>query len=134
MSRRYEEPVEVRRGEPLLGLPAARGEVLPAAVPTAFVWRGRLHVVREVVDHWTQRLPWWRTVWSDEGDGGGAQDEAPLALAELEQEVWRVVASAGRCLGTGVYDLVRDDRPTTADAATADAATAERWRLVRVAD
>ncbi|HLS39279.1 MAG TPA: DUF6504 family protein [Ornithinicoccus sp.] len=109
MSRRYAEEIEVRVGEPLVGV--VSGPVRPgpdALVPTAFVWRGRVHVVRAVLGHWTQRLPWWRAAWSDEQGGP----------TELEQEVWRVEASAGRLLGTGVYDL----------------AHAGSWRLLRVAD
>lgn len=105
MSRRYADPVEVRVG----GLQLGRLPVLPPGVdastaPTAFIWRGRLHVVCAVLDHWTQRLSWWR-----ESSGG---------LPDLEREVWRVEASTGRVMQTGVYDLTKDDR----------------WRLVRVAD
>lgn len=111
MSRRYAEEVEVRVGEPLVGTLHDSVQHLgrEGPVPTAFLWRGRLHVVRALLGHWTQRLPWWRTAWSDEAGGPSA---------ELEQEVWRVEASAGRLLGTGVYDLAR----------------AEQWRLLRVAD
>lgn len=109
MSRRYTEQVEVRMGEPLTGpLEGAVGQF--GTVPTAFIWRGRLHVVRAVLGHWTQRLPWWRVAWSEDGP----KDTQP----ELEQDVWRVEASAGRLHGTGVYDLARD----------------EQWRLLRVAD
>lgn len=105
MSRRYADQVEVRIG----GLQLGRRPVLPAGVdassaPTAFIWRGRLHVVQAVLDHWTQRLAWWRESTED--------------FPELEREVWRVEASAGRLMQTGVYDLTKDDR----------------WRLVRVAD
>ncbi|WP_114908185.1 DUF6504 family protein [Ornithinimicrobium murale] len=137
MSRRYSDPVEVRVGVPQIG----RRLVLPAgldgaSVPTAFLWRGRLHVVQAVLEHWTQRLPWWRMPWSEQssevtsagasesGATGGQSEETPGALRvrtsfpELEREVWRVEASAGRLMQTGVYDLTKDDR----------------WRLVRVAD
>lgn len=117
MSRRYADPVEVRVG----GLQLGRLPVLPAGVdasaaPTAFIWRGRLHVVCAVLDHWTQRLPWWR----EPSDGAGADegDGLPGRYPGLEREVWRVEASAGRLMQTGVYDLTKDDR----------------WRLVRVAD
>lgn len=111
MSRRYSDPVEVRLGVPQIG----RRVVVPAgldvaAVPTAFLWRGRLHVVQAVLEHWTQRLPWWRVPWGEESP--------EVTTAELEREVWRVEASAGRLMQTGVYDLTKDDR----------------WRLVRVAD
>ena len=121
MSRRYADPVEVRVG----GLQIGRLPVLPAGVdasaaPTAFIWRGRLHVVQSVLDHWTQRLSWWRMPSGEESSAvrdEGRAGEGPR-LPELEREVWRVEASAGRLMQTGVYDLTKDDR----------------WRLVRVAD
>lgn len=148
MSRRYADPVEVRVG----GLQIGRLPVLPAGVdasaaPTAFIWRGRLHVVESVLGHWTQRLSWWRAP-TGEGpsvEGIEAQDKHEGAGSELlgheqehqqehhaqerhaqererfpalEREVWRVEARAGRLMQTGVYDLTKDDR----------------WRLVRVAD
>lgn len=110
MSRRYDEQVEVRVGETVLaGAPPAREGVDGAEAPTAFVWRGRLHVVRAVLDHWTQRRPWWRLAWSDEPGRGGT---------DLEQQVWRVEACAGRSGPTGVYELSKD----------------VQWRLVRVSD
>ncbi|USQ77573.1 DUF6504 family protein [Ornithinimicrobium cryptoxanthini] len=132
MSRRYADPVEVRVGEPQIGLrPAMPAGVDIAAVPTAFIWRGRLHIVQVVLDHWTQRLPWWRgsvdgptaddpTAGGPAADGGAAGGGAveETQFPELERQVWRVEASAGRLMQTGVYDLTKDDR----------------WRLVRVAD
>ncbi|QDO88416.1 hypothetical protein FNH13_08730 [Ornithinimicrobium ciconiae] len=130
MSRRYADPVEVRVG----GLQIGRLPVLPAGVdasaaPTAFIWRGRLHVVQSVLDHWTQRLSWWRAPSGEDPSGqedsaalgedaDGHRDEARERFPELEREVWRVEASAGRLMQTGIYDLTKDDR----------------WRLVRVAD
>ena len=53
MVRRYEEPIEVREGAredltPGLGGVAGLG-------PDAFVWRGRLYVVRAVLDRWQER-------------------------------------------------------------------------------
>lgn len=109
MSRQYDERIEVQVGEPLLGRLPESVELSDAGaeVPTAFLWRGRVHVVRAVVAHWTQRLPWWRSAWEDS-----------CAPQVLEHRVWRVEASAGRSQGTGVYDL----------------AQGEHWQLVRVAD
>lgn len=113
MSRRYEELVEVRvgpageHGVRLEGGVSGGGapeETLE--VPTLFLWRGRVHLVRAVLSQWSQRVPWWRCVDVAEGDEG------------LERRVWRVEAGAGRASGTGVYDLVEG----------------ERWWLDRVAD
>ena len=123
MSRRYQDPVEVRLGDPLehrvrLEPGWCRGAQPPGevvTVPTQFLWQGRVHVVRGVLAQWSQRVPWWR------GAGGGdgrAQDGATLTLPVLEQQVWRVEASAGRSHGSGVYDLVSGDR----------------WLLERVSD
>lgn len=127
MSRRYADPVEVRVGEPQIGLrPAMPAGVDVATVPTAFIWRGRLHIVQVVLDHWTQRLPWWRGSADEPTPDDRAVDDPTAGdsavgetqFPELERQVWRVEASAGRLMQTGVYDLTKDDR----------------WRLVRVAD
>lgn len=125
MSRRYEEQVEVRMGraaehgvrvEGALPLLSPVGDTGPVRdlqdmagqdlveVPTVFLWRGRVHLVRAVLAQWSQRVPWWRAEVPVEGD--------------LERQVWRVEAGAGRAMGTGVYDLVQDDR----------------WWLARVSD
>ena len=61
--RRYEEPIEVRAARQA---ESAAGEGAAPGPPDAFVWRGRLYVVREVLDHWQERRPWWR----DALDGG----------------------------------------------------------------
>lgn len=103
MVRRYEDPIEVR---------AQHGST-PAA-PDAFLWRGRLYVVRDVLGHWRERRAWWREALDPGADAVGS-------LTDLEQEVWRVEASPGRMRGTGVYDLAHDG-------------AAPGWRLLRVAD
>lgn len=118
MSRRYQDQVEVRLGDPgehrvRLEPGWRRGALTgpgPVDVPTTFLWQGRVHVVRGVLAQWTQRVPWWRQ--EREGLPGAPSAEV------LEQQVWRVEASAGRTLGRGVYDLVQD----------------EQWRLERVSD
>ena len=129
MSRRYQDPVEVRLGDPVehrvrLEPGWCRGaqEAAEVSVPTQFLWQGRVHVVRGVLAQWTQRLPWWRRE-TGPGAGMGAsttslQDGATATLPVLEQQVWRVEASAGRSHGSGVYDLV----------------SGERWLLERVSD
>ena len=117
MSRRYQDPVEVRLGDAVEhrvrlepgwcrgARPARDG----ADVPTTFLWRGRVHLVRGVLAQWTQRVPWWRQE-EQRPDG----DPRP----RLEQEVWRVEATTGRAHGSGVYDLVHG----------------EQWLLERVSD
>ncbi len=110
MVRRYEEPIEVREG--------AREDLTlgPGGVaglgPDAFVWRGRLYVVRAVLDRWQERRPWWRDAREREG--------SDVLTDARERQVWRVEASAGRSSGVGVYDLCAD--------------RASQWRLLRVAD
>jgi hypothetical protein len=122
--RRYEEPIEVRAA----GEQALPGDV-PAGgsgAPAAFLWRGRLYVVRQVLDHWKERRPWWRDALEERrvpsvvaaGAAGAAFDVLGDAR---ERQVWRVEASAGRMAGTGVYDLGVDPSPG-------------QWRLLRVAD
>jgi hypothetical protein len=134
MTRRYDEPVEVRRRD---------------EDPAEFLWRGRLYVVRAVLETWVETGAWWRTaVRAAPGDPAGpragslrggeipatdgssalsvapavdmaldtAVDVAPNPTAGRgERQVWRVEASAGRARGTGVFDLCFDwdapDRP-----------------------
>lgn len=114
MVRRYDDVVEVR---------SHAGP--PTDEPEAFLWRGRVYRVREVLGHWHERRSWWtepaaRAVHGEEGpdDGPVATSTAPGA----DREVWRVEASAGRSAASGVYDLCRHE------------ATGQSWRLLRVAD
>jgi len=89
MTRRYAEPVEVRRAD---------------EAPAQFLWHGRLYVVREVLSTWVEAGAWWR-VATRGGEG------APLAgpvLDDGEREYWRVEAAAGRHAAPGVYDLCFD--------------------------
>lgn len=85
VSRRYTDPVEVRRGD---------------QAPTEFLWRGRLYLVQDVLAHWMEAPAWW----------AGAEPPGPPPGHSLEgdREVWRVAAGAGRAAGTGVYDLSFD--------------------------
>jgi len=116
MGRRYEDTVEVRQ--------RADG----ALDPTAFLWRERLYVIREVLGHWHEPTAWWeqgaaRALHGEDAPvarrAGGAP--APSRALAGDQEVWRVAASAGRLAGTGTYDLGR-------------AAPEQGWRLLRVVD
>jgi len=133
--RRYTDPVEVRSASP-------EG----AGAPSAFLWRGRLYVVRDVLGHWFERTSWWSSpaarLVHGEGvpavDGALALDHplpaaAPVPVADLaqEREVWRVSASPGRAYAGGVYDLCREPQAQAgASRGSPDAA----WHLVRVAD
>ena len=84
--RRYDDPVEVRKG-------AGEG-------PEQFLWHGRLWQVREVVAHWVETGAWWRA----------AAPADPVA----EREVWRVAAAHPMLRaddddpGFGVFDLSFD--------------------------
>ena len=133
MVRRYDEPVEVRRG-PVVGWPAEG--------PEQFLWRGRLWKVRAVLAHWVETGPWWQhagvraVIGSEEVAGpprsGGGADPGPspepagrgvlTALEDLlgERELWRVEAGRG---GTadGTFDLAYDE-------------TDGRWQLVGCTD
>lgn len=76
--------------------------------------------MRRVLSRWRERRAWWR----DALDPQPGQ-ETGIAVACLEQQVWRVEASAGRAAGAGVFDLVHD---AVSRAGESD------WRLVGVAD
>jgi hypothetical protein len=84
MSRRYDDPVEVRRRD---------------EDPAEFLWRGRYYAVREVLSRWVETGAWWQAAAENAPPGG------PLAA---EREMWRVEASRGRASGSGVYDLCLD--------------------------
>lgn len=108
MSRHYDDPIEVRA-------------TASSGAPDAFLWQGRIHLVRSVLEHWVQRHSWWRGAW-DDGDASptsAAPGVATDTLSALEHDVWRVEATAGRDGVSGVYDLVH---------------LADDWRLVRVLD
>lgn len=83
MSRRYDDPVEVRRCD---------------EDPAEFLWRGRFYAVREVLARWVETGAWWQR--PDTAVDGGA--------LVADREVWRVEASRGRAHGAGVYDLCFD--------------------------
>ena len=124
MVRRYDEPVEVRRG-PVAGWPAEG--------PEQFLWRGRLWKVRAVLAHWVETGPWWQHAGMRAVIGSEDPSPAPTAgtgalpaLEDLlgERELWRVEAgrgSAGTGPGDGTFDLAYDE---------ADG----RWQLVGCTD
>ena len=136
MVRRYQEPIEVRAGEGVVGsgetgrggdLDHRRGVDVQDPPPTAFLWRGRLYIVREVIGHWRERRPWWRDALDSHEELAAQGLDSAVQLDCLEHEVWRVEASPGRLAGIGVYDLGKDgDRGLDG--------SARGWRLLRVAD
>ena len=91
VTRRYDDPVEVRRRD---------------EDPAEFLWRGRFYAVREVLAHWVETGAWWQPpVAATAGSAAIALDSSALAA---EREVWRVEASPGRAHGSGVFDLCFD--------------------------
>jgi len=91
------------------------------APPEAFIWRGRLYVVRGVLAQWRERRAWWHDAL--EADEAQVRPGETLVAAASEQHVWRVEASPGWSFTPGVYDLAHDESPR-----------GDRWSLVRVAD
>ena len=103
--RRYDDPVEVRKGAD--------------EDPEQFLWRGRLWQVREVVAHWVETGAWWARRTPDQGADrpGGHQHGGVDTDLLREREIWRVTAARGRVAaqqsswhepdpGFGVFDLV----------------------------
>ena len=107
MSRRYDDPVEVRRRDD---------------EPAEFLWRDRLWVVRAVLARWVETGAWWQAAVPAgagisgtaviSGTTGGTDGCAALALdsavLSVERELWRVEATRGRVHGMGVFDLCFD--------------------------
>lgn len=109
MVRRFADVVQVRPAE---GTPQR---------PDAFIWRGRLYVVHDVLAQWRERRSWWREALDAEETQ--VEPGTGVAAAAGEQQVWRVEASPGWSFAAGVYDLTHDE-----------SAPGEQWSLVRVAD
>jgi hypothetical protein len=91
--RRYDDPVEVRKG---------------GDAPEQFLWHGRLWKVRDVLAHWVETGPWWQSSGARAVIGSDQANEAPAVTDLLaERELWRVEAGIGP--GTsGVFDLSFD--------------------------
>ena len=120
--RRFAEAVHVRTG--------VVGGTAPA--PAQFLWRGRFYVVHDVLACWRERSAWWEHASVAAIHGDCPPGPADGALVDVEREVWRVEASAGRGSAAGVYDLCRPAAPGTAtDPAPLDDGA---WRLLRVSD
>lgn len=99
MSRVYGEPADVQTKED--------------GRPVRFVWRGRLYTVRVIIEHWVINRDWWHedapcaepgTESGMEPAAGPAPEEHPLVRVP-EQEHWRVEASPGQGVPSGVYEL-----------------------------
>lgn len=116
--RRYDDPVDVRRGV----VDGSEG-------PEQFLWRGQLWKVHAVVAHWVETGAWWESPGARAVLGTDAEEDAGglAVLPDLtaEREVWRVEASCGRLSreagGGGVFDLLFDWAQGS-------------WRLARCAD
>lgn len=125
MVRRFSDPVEVRVGTRVIeGEDDERLEDARPDPPEAFIWRGRLYVVRTVLSQWRERRAWWREALDvDEAD---VVPGASIAAAASEQRIWRVEASPGWSFVPGVYDLAHDESPHAPERG--------EWSLVRVSD
>jgi hypothetical protein len=129
--RRYADPVEVRT--------TTTDE--ETSTPAAFLWRGRLYVVHDVLAHWCERRSWWSSPAASmvHGEGGvpedppGGRPGAGPRVADLAEElqVWRVSASPGRSFSGGVYDLCNEPAGTTSGSPGSPGGL---WRLAHVAD
>ena len=133
--RRYDDPVDVRRGR----VAGAGDGTLLVEGPEQFLWRGRLWKVSAVVAHWMETGAWWQSAGAhavlgadpEPGNDCGNHRESPVPVdLSAEREVWRVEADRGMSSvhpdgsgrpGRGVFDLVFD---------WADG----NWRLTRCLD
>ena len=122
--RRYDDPVEVRRG--WVEGPGHRGPADRVEGPEQFLWRGRLWKVRSVLAHWVETGPWWQAagvravIGSDDPAPRSEPEPAgPVGDLLVERELWRVEAGrggvpdptpagAGDGDGLGVFDLSFD--------------------------
>ena len=103
--RRYDDPVEVRRG-----MVRATGGGGGTEGPAQFLWHGRLWQVRSVLAHWVETGPWWTGREAGSVVAGEEDGDVLTAPADLlgERELWRVEAARGAQDTGGVFDLSFD--------------------------
>src|SRR3954469_7661534 len=117
--RRYDDPVEVRKG-------LVTGTTGSVEGPEPFLWKGRLWKVRDVLAHWVETGPWWQSrevapILGDDAPAGSVPAGSAGSVHDLlgEREVWRVEAARGQLVaragtspgtsaGAGVFDLTFD--------------------------
>jgi hypothetical protein len=90
MSRLCADPVDVQRHD---------------EAPEAFLWRGRVYRVCEVLSAWVEAGPWWRGASAAALAGEQVEPRPGWPADEGERQIWRVEAAAGRFATRGVYDL-----------------------------
>ena len=109
--RRYDDPVDVRRGR------GERDRDGTVEGPEQFLWRGRLWKVREVVAHWVETGPWWQSRGVHAVLGGERRRGAAGRAASRPARRAGGLAGRGRPrdglrratgAGRGVFDLVFD--------------------------
>jgi hypothetical protein len=89
MARRVSELVDVR-------IVQEAGEA-----PMAFLWRGRLYVVREVLGHWRERRDWWSTAAARALHGEEWPGDRPASSEGPSFAVWsgQAAGSSGELPG-----------------------------------
>ena len=111
--RRYDDPVEVRKG----WVPGPGPDDHRSEGPEQFLWRGRLWKVRAVLAHWVETGPWWQStsaravIGTDEPlptEGADRPGPRPLGDLLVERELWRVEAGRGAPDRSGVFELSYD--------------------------
>ncbi|MEO7132530.1 MAG: DUF6504 family protein [Dermatophilaceae bacterium] len=116
MVRKFDDLVEVRSAEGSMGR------------PEAFIWRGRLYVVRTVLGQWRERRAWWREAF----DAGAASEPAPRQVAMSHP----VVGAAAMAAMTDLADLrsgtAPGEAPAAEEAGRALAAAAREQQVWRV--
>ena len=91
--RRYDDPVEVRRGR----VPGAPHD----GAPEQFLWRGTIWKVRSVLASWVETGAWWASREVDAVLGGTATATLPPSDLLGERHLWRVEAGRGAATAPG---------------------------------